>query len=84
MAIGGMRNEVFAVRHISEEAIEEYAMGRLSAYRSRLLEAHLARCAECRDRLSVKIEIIRSMKAAGAKLGFRKRANVRSRRSGQR
>jgi hypothetical protein len=30
MAIGGMRHEVFAVRHIAEEALEEYATGRLS------------------------------------------------------
>lgn len=67
------------LRHASEEAIEEYAMGRLSACRSRRLEDHLASCAECRDRLAVEIEIIRSMKAAGAKLGIRRPAKTRPR-----
>jgi anti-sigma factor RsiW len=69
-------------RHASEEALEEYAMGRLSAYRAHRLEDHLASCADCRDRLAVEIEIITGMKAAAAKLGIRKRAKARPRRRG--
>ena len=75
-----MRDEVFAVRHISGEALEEYGMGRLSAYRSRRLEEHLASCDECRDRLAVENETIRMIKAAGVKLGIPKRATARPRR----
>jgi anti-sigma factor RsiW len=67
-----MRHEVFAVRHIAEEALEEYAMGHLSPYQSQQLEEHLSSCDEYRDRLAPETEIIRTIKAAGAKLGIRK------------
>jgi anti-sigma factor RsiW len=70
------------MRHASEEALEEYTLGRLSAYRSRRLEDRLACCAECRDRLAGEIGIARAMKAAGAKLGARRRAKARLRRRG--
>jgi len=64
------------MRHTSEEALADYAVGRLSPYRSRQLEEHLSSCAECRDRLAAEIEIIRTVKAAGAKLGIRKRTRA--------
>jgi len=69
------------MKHASEEALEEYALGRLSSYRTRRLEEHLSSCAECRDRLAVEIEIVRAMKVAGAKLGTRKRAKTRRRQT---
>jgi anti-sigma factor RsiW len=68
-----------SMRHAPEEALEDYAMGRLSAYRARRLEEHLASCRDCRERLAVEIEIVRTLRAAGSRLGVRKKRAQRCR-----
>lgn len=73
MLFGVDRGMNWSMWHASEEALEDYAMGRLTAYRSRRLEEHLASCRHCRERLAVEIEIINAVKTAGTRLGIRKR-----------
>jgi len=57
----GYRNPV---AHLSESALEEYALGRLTKYRAERVEEHVASCSECRERLETEIGIVRMMKAA--------------------
>jgi hypothetical protein len=44
------------MRHISENALEELAMSRLSRYRSERLQAHMAYCRLCQERFAVEWE----------------------------
>lgn len=50
--------------HISEDTLEEYAMGRLSRYRAERVDEHLASCKECREQFSVEYEIRKAVKEA--------------------
>lgn len=50
--------------HISEETLEEYAMGRLSRYRTERVDEHLASCESCREQLALEYEIRKGVKEA--------------------
>jgi anti-sigma factor RsiW len=65
------------MRHISEAALEELAMGRLSRYRSERLEAHMAFCRRCQERFAIEREIRSMVREAGRRLGV---AQARPRR----
>ena len=67
------------MNHISEEALEELAMGRHSRYRSERLREHLLSCQECRLRFAFENEFEMALRLAGRKLGIAK-ARPRCRR----
>jgi len=56
------------VRHLTEAALEEYALGRGSRPQRERVEEHVERCAECRERLQVEIGIAALVKTAAAKI----------------
>ena len=58
--------------HATEEALEQYALGRLSDADAAPVEEHLLVCSLCQDRLQVTDAFIRALRAA-----------VESRRTGQ-
>ena len=60
------------MKHISEEVSEEYAMCRLSRYRSECVQEHLRSCAVCQERLTVEYGSRMAMKEAGRKRGIAK------------
>ena len=51
-------------RHIAEEVLETYALGKLDEAARAPLEEHLLLCPACQDRLSEMDEYIRVMRAA--------------------
>jgi hypothetical protein len=53
-------------RHISEEVLEEYALGMQSNVDCKPLEEHLLICPACQDLLAATDEYIRVAKAAAA------------------
>ena len=53
-------------RHINEDDLEEYALGRLTGVQGTWLEDHLLVCPTCQDRLAEIDEYVRVMKAAAA------------------
>ena len=56
------------VNHISEEALEQYAMRTLpEAAKLGRLEEHLLICSECRNRLHLMDEYVAAMRSAAAK-----------------
>lgn len=50
--------------HCSDEAIEQYSLGRLSAAEAEKFEEHLLICPACQERLEREDEFTRSMRAA--------------------
>jgi len=57
------------VNHISEEALEQYAMRTLpEAAELGRLEKHLLICSECRNRLQTMDDYVAAMRSAAAKL----------------
>lgn len=50
--------------HVSEELLEKYAMGKLSAQKSASLEEHLVFCEFCRTKLESLDEFVQVMKAS--------------------
>ncbi len=55
-------------RHPREEALESYAMGRLSGPRLARLEEHLLICQRCRRRLDQADSFLKAVQGAAAKL----------------
>jgi anti-sigma factor RsiW len=53
-----------ASRHISDDDLELYALGRLDESDAAPVEEHLLTCAECRERLAQWDEYARAMRAA--------------------
>lgn len=57
------------MNHISEEALEQYAMRTLpAAAELERLEEHLLICSECRNRLQMMDDYVAAMRSAAAKL----------------
>ena len=56
------------VIHISEESIEQYALGRLSSPESNVVEEHLKVCRECQDRLQETRIFLAAVRSAAQKL----------------
>lgn len=52
--------------HFSEDAMEEYAMGRFSAEDAAQFDQHLLACPDCRRELKEVQDYIRLMKGAGS------------------
>jgi anti-sigma factor RsiW len=56
------------VNHISDEALERYAMRTLQDSACETLEEHLLVCQECQDRLQTMDRYVSAMRSAAAKL----------------
>jgi hypothetical protein len=56
------------VKHISEEALERYAMLTLPRRRIGPLEDHLLICPECQDRLRAEIDFVTAMRGAAKQI----------------
>jgi len=56
------------VKHISEEALERYAMQALPRLQIRPLEQHILNCPECRVRQQAANEYVAAMKWASTKI----------------
>jgi len=67
----------FSVRHASENALEEYALGRLLEPELASLEEHLLLCDECRERLRAVDEFIQMLRVGLAAAGDRTKAASR-------
>jgi hypothetical protein len=55
--------------HLTEDALEAYAMGKLADPEAETFEEHLLLCAGCQDRLQEMDEFVASFKVAAARLG---------------
>jgi len=55
------------MQQISEDALEEVAVGQLSRYRSERLQAHLLSCRLCQEQFAIECEIRGAVKEAGRK-----------------
>ncbi|HEY3443640.1 MAG TPA: zf-HC2 domain-containing protein [Paludibaculum sp.] len=56
------------VDHIPDEALEQYAMGKLPESEVASLEEHLLICLDCQYRLDAMDEYVAAMRAAAVKL----------------
>ena len=56
------------MNHISDEALEQYAMHTLSEPGCATVEEHLLVCPECQDQLHTLDRYVSAMRAAAAKL----------------
>jgi len=63
--------------HISADALEAYAMGKLSLNESVPLEEHLLICSQCQTRLEQTDEYIQVIQAAASDLSRRPASNLR-------
>ena len=63
----------YCVHHISEEALERYAMLTLPQRRIGPLEDHLLLCSECQDRLQAQIDFVTAMRGAATKISEKQR-----------
>jgi predicted anti-sigma-YlaC factor YlaD len=59
---------VKSVRHISKEALEQYAMGTLFGLQLKPVEEHLLTCSACRDQLQAADEYVAAMRSAARKM----------------
>jgi anti-sigma factor RsiW len=59
-----------ALRHIPEETLEQYCMGRLSESESEPVEEHLLLCNQCQDALTETEQFISAVRAATEQLGL--------------
>jgi anti-sigma factor RsiW len=64
----------FPVRHASENALEEYALGRLPEPELASLEEHLLLCDKCRERLRTVDELIEMLRVATGAAGARSKS----------
>jgi len=65
------------INHIAEDALECYAMGKLSDEENVPLEEHLLICPQCQTRLEQMDEYIQVIKAAASDLSRRPASNLR-------
>ena len=56
------------VKHISEEALERYAMLTLPRRRIEPLEYHLLTCGACQDRVRAEIDFVTAMRGAAKQI----------------
>jgi len=57
------------LKHISEDELELYAVGRISVQAAEHLEAHLLGCSKCREQLESMDEYVRAMRMASVRIG---------------
>lgn len=59
--------------HISEEALERYAMMTMPRCRTKPVEQHLHICLECQDRLEATTDFLTAMRGAAEQISETKR-----------
>ena len=57
-----MRSDKIYMRHITEEALEQYVLRHLSAHEADAIEQHISVCERCRQQLTLTDDFIRDIR----------------------